>query len=246
MQRCTGHLASVDLYRVKNSYRRDLTGTGRRPLNVVEPCFKELVFKLKGNTVLEMVPCPSAGAGVGNGVIGHDQSVDRQIILGRFVPQHLNVQIHHIVICRCKLNRVHSAEAEFSELCQLHAFAVRLGLDLRQSLYDRKGQKADAPLGAYRRIVGTDGAGCKIAAVSVRLSRTVNQLLAQPFKVAAVNKTLTGNDQSFLVRDLHRYSFDGFGVVGNILTDVAVAPGRESLQKAALINDLGRQSVQLQ
>ena len=139
MQRCTGHLASVDLYRVKNSYRRDLTGTGRRPLNVVEPCFKELVFKLKGNTVLEMVPCPSAGAGVGNGVIGHDQSVDRQIFLGRFVPQYLNVQIHHIVICRCKLNRAHSAEAEFSELCQLHAFAVRLGLDLRQSLYDRKG-----------------------------------------------------------------------------------------------------------
>ena len=104
----------------------------------------------------------------------------------------------------------------------------------------------DAPLGAYRRIVSTDGAGSKIAAVSVRLSRTVNQLLAQPFKVAAVNKTLTGNDQSFLVRDLHRYSFDGFGVVGNILTDVAVAPGREPLQKAALINDLGRQSVQLQ
>ena len=189
-----------------------------------------------------MVPCPSAGAGVGNGVIGHDQSVDRQIFLGRFVPQYLNVQIHHIVICRCKLNRAHSAEAEFSELCQLHAFAVRLGLDLRQSLYDRKGQKVDAPLGAYRRIVSTDGASGKIAAVSVRLSRTVNQLLAQPFKVVTVNKTL----QSFLVRDLHRYSFDGFGVVGNILTDVAVAPGREPLQKAALINDLGRQSVQLQ
>lgn len=156
------------------------------------------------------------------------------------------MQIHHIVICRCELKRAHSAEAEFSELCQLHAFAVRLGLDLRQSLYDRKGQKVDAPLGAYRRIVSTDRAGGKIAAVSVRLSRTVNQLLAQPFKVAAVNKTLTGNDQSFLVRDLHRYSFDGFGVVGNILTDVAVAPGREPLQKAALINDLGRQSVQLQ
>ena len=246
MQRRTGHLASVDLYRVKNSYRRDLTGTCRRPLNVVKPCFKELVFKLKGKTILKMVPCPSAGAGVGNGVIGHDQPVDRQIILGCFVTQHLNVQIHHIVICRCKLKRAHSAETEFRELCQLHALAVRLGLDLRQSLNDRKGQKVDAPLGAYRRIVGTDGAGGKIAAVSVRLSRTVNQLLAQPFKVAAANKALAGNDQPFLVRNLHRYSFDGFGVVGNILTDVAVATGRKPLQKATLINDLGRQSVQLQ
>ena len=150
------------------------------------------------------------------------------------------MQIHHIVICRCKLNRAYSAETEFRELCQLHALAVRLGLDLRQSLNDRKGQKVDAPLGAYRSIVGTDGAGGKIAAVSVGLSRTVNQLLAQPFKVAAADKAFAGNDQSSLVRDLHRYSFDGFSVVGNILTDVAVASGRESLQKTALIYDLGR------
>ena len=79
MQAGSGHLAAVDLHRLKNGNRGDLAGAARRPFDCLEFCLEQVILKFEGKAVLVMMACAPAAFGQGDVVVGDNDTVDGNV-----------------------------------------------------------------------------------------------------------------------------------------------------------------------
>ena len=90
----SGYRAAVDLHRVKDRHRRDFPCAAGRPFNRTQDGFIGVVLKLERQSVLIVMPGPSAGLCVGGIVVGDHDAVNGDIMFPRVFPQVPDTGVH--------------------------------------------------------------------------------------------------------------------------------------------------------
>ena len=94
MQTGPGDGTAVDFHWLKDRYRGNFPCTAWSPLNILEPGFKQVILEFERKTVFVVVAGTSAGLGVSDVVIGHHNSINRNVIVLSVLFQQLDAIIN--------------------------------------------------------------------------------------------------------------------------------------------------------
>ena len=94
MQTGPADLATIDFHRCKHSYRSNLSGSARRPFNVLQQALMQVIFKFIGQTVLIVMSGAAAALGIGDVVKRNHDTVNGDIFVSGILPQLINTGFH--------------------------------------------------------------------------------------------------------------------------------------------------------
>ena len=189
-----------------------------------------------------MVARAPTGLRIGDVVVAHDNAVNGDITRLRILQQGLHRSVYLFLAQRGFANqKLAGLETNRPQVGQL----LRPERELAQALHHVKRHECNLAVLADSAVQQPDRPGGQIAAV-LRLLLTLRPGGQKCLKVAGTDERLTSHNQPPFIGDQVGNTGDTMHVVGDDLTLIAVAAGGRLHQHTALVDQLDRQTVQLQ
>ena len=233
MQAGPGNGTAVNLHRLQDGNRSNLAGTGGRPLNARHTCLVQIVLKLIGDAVLVVVAGTPAALGIGDIVVGYNDTVNGYVVIFGILTQLLDAFFRLLLGELSPGGKVVAvSEAQWRQLLQLVGFV----LQPVKALQHIKGHEGYTALPAVLRFEEPDRPGSQIAPILIGLAAAIQKDGLQCLEMAGADKRLAGDYQSPLIGNPGGNAADSTDIVGDILPLVPVAPGRSLQDDAALVD----------
>ena len=120
MQTGPADLTAIDFHRRKHCYRSNLSGSARRPFDVLQQALMQVIFKLIGQTVLIVMSGAAAALGIGDVVKRNHDTVNGDIFVSGILPQLIDTGFHifqrQFLLCDQILTGLEPQRTQFPQL----------------------------------------------------------------------------------------------------------------------------------